>query len=192
MILPYSGVTNINLLSPLIKQVKSVSDAAVIVHRDRDFLKDEEVEEWKKQIRSTGALPFVTTEIDIEGYFSTKDYLSFSTKTKKIDVSELVEKALEEQDDAIISSYVNGRIDHERKSGTIGKLDIGKLSAAAAKKVAEDPWSYMKGKRKLARVRYVCQQIFGVKFEIDFDANLPSDQELSQIAAKYFKPTKAK
>src|SRR5258708_35491741 len=65
MILPYNGVTNINLLKPLIKQIKHVSDAAVVVHRDRDFLDDDEVEEWRKQIRSIGALPFVTSEIDI-------------------------------------------------------------------------------------------------------------------------------
>jgi hypothetical protein len=69
MTLPYNGVTNINLMEPLVKQIKRNSGSAfVIVHRDRDFLTQNEVDEWKKQVRSIGGVPFVTLEIDVEGY----------------------------------------------------------------------------------------------------------------------------
>jgi hypothetical protein len=190
-VLPYNGVTNTHLLKPLIKQIKDVSKAAIVVHRDRDFLEDTEVEDWRKQIRAMGAEPFVTAEIDIEGYFCADDYLALGTKGHDVNIDELKEKAIAGEEDELITTYVNGRIDHERKAGTIGKLDIGKLSAAAAKKIGDAPWKYMKGKRKLARVRFVCQDVFGFRFEIDPNEPVPVDKELVQMAAKHFKKVKA-
>ncbi len=184
--LPYNGVTTIHLLKPLVKQIKDVSDATIVVHRDRDFLEQDEIELWKKEIRAIGAEPFVTSDIDVEGYYSSDEYIALATH-KKLDVKQLKAEAAGNQDEEVISSYVNGRIDHERKSGTIGKLDIGKLSAAIAQKVAKDRWIYMKGKRKLARLRFVCQQEHGLKYEIDFQLNQPHDKELMGLAKKIFK-----
>jgi ABC-type proline/glycine betaine transport system ATPase subunit len=186
-VLSYNGVTNVHLLKPLVKHIKKISNAVIVVHRDRDFLDNNEVEDWKKQIRAIEAEPFVTAEIDVEGYFCADDYLSFATKRHNIDIDELKAKAIAGAEDEIITSYVNGRVDHERKSGTIGKLDFGKLSAAAARTVMASPWSYMKGKRKLARVRFISQDVFGVRFDIDPDGTLPVDQELVQLARKHFK-----
>jgi hypothetical protein len=192
MTLPYNGVTNVNLLTPLIKQIKRNSgSASVIVHRDRDFMTDDEVTEWKKHVRSGGGVPFVTSEIDVEDYFCTAEYLAFATTTQKIDVAELLAKAVEGQSDEILTSYINGRMDQERKAGTAGKLDIGKMSAEAAKCVQRDPWKYMKGKRKLARIRQVCQESYDFRFAIDYTADLPTDDDLSRMAAKYFKGVKA-
>jgi hypothetical protein len=185
-LLPYNGVTSIHLLKPLVKQIKDVSDATIIVHRDRDFLEQDEIEIWKKEIRSIGAEPFVTSDIDVEAYYCSDDYIALATD-KKVDIKQLKTETTENQDEEIISSYVNGRIDHERKSGTIGKLDIGKLSAAIAQKVTKDPWTYMKGKRKLARLRFECQQKHGVKYEINFQLNQPYDKDLTGLAKKIFK-----
>jgi hypothetical protein len=186
-ILSYNGVTSVHLLKPLVKQIKDISKAAILVHRDRDFLDDDETEDWKRQIRAIGAEPFVTAEIDIEGYFCSDEYISFVVAGHKIDIDDIKKAVVHEQIGEIISSYVNGRIDNARKNGTIGKLDVGKLSAIAAKSVADDPWKFMKGKRKLARLRYVCQEIFHIKFEIDFSSHMPTDKGLMQIATKSFK-----
>ncbi len=189
-VLPYNGVTSIHLLKPLVRQIKEVSDAAIIVHRDRDFLEYDEVEIWKKEIRAMGAEPFVTADMDIEAYYCSDDYLTLATQSK-IDINALKAEATKGEEGEIISSYVNGRVDYERKSGTIGKLDIGKLSAAAAQKVMKSPWIYMKGKRRLARVRLVLQQAHATKYEIDFKLNVPQDKELSALSNKVFKKIKA-
>jgi hypothetical protein len=71
VVLPYNGVTSIHLLKPLVKQIRDLSKAAILVHRDRDYLEPDEVETWKKDIRAIGGEPFVTSEIDVEGYFCT-------------------------------------------------------------------------------------------------------------------------
>lgn len=187
-VLPYNGVTSIHLLKPLVKQIKDLSKAAIVVHRDRDYLEEDEIESWKKEIRAIGAEPFVTREMDIEGYFCTDDYVeSVLKKSGNFDIHEIKVRMNAADDEHILSGFVNGRVDLARKNGTIGKLDIGKLSAAAAKHVGRDPLAYMKGKRKLARLRQVMHEHYDIRFETDNGARLPLDEELTRIAAKHLK-----
>jgi energy-coupling factor transporter ATP-binding protein EcfA2 len=187
-ILPYNGVTSTHLLRPLIKQIKDLSNAHIFVHRDRDFLDPFEIEAWKKDIRSLGAEPFVTREIDIEGYFCSDDYVAAVLTGKGVSFVDLKVEVADGEVDEITAGYINGRVDHERKTGTIGKLDHGKLGAAAAKKVSADPLAYMKGKRKLSKLRQVLQEKYKLKFEIDKKAAMPRDEELAEASKKYFKP----
>src|SRR6201999_1293276 len=79
-VLPYNGVTSTHLLKPLIKQIKDLSNAAIIVHRDRDYMELDEIDTWKKEILSIGADPFVTSEMDIEGYFCSDAYIKGALK----------------------------------------------------------------------------------------------------------------
>lgn len=187
-ILPYNGVTSIHLLKPLVKQIKDISQATIVVHRDRDYLDPDEIEKWKKDIRAIGAEPFVTSEIDIEGYFCTDEYIkSCANKTVLDNLPAIKTEIVDGEEDTILTNYVNGRVDFERKNGTIGTLDYGKLSAAAAKKISKDPLNYMKGKRKLSRIRSVLKAKYGDSFEIDPAKNIPVDQELERLAEKVFK-----
>lgn len=184
-ILPYNGIVSINLLKPLIKQIKDISKAKIFVHRDRDYLEPDEIEEWKKSIRELGAEPFVTSELDIEGYFCTKEYLEIALDGRGVNISDLYNSIGEGEIEDTLSSYVNGRIDHERKMGTIGKLDIGRLSAAASKKVGSDIVGYMKGKRKLSKIRYLLQTKYQQVFPIDKQLGVPTDKLLIDAAKKY-------
>jgi hypothetical protein len=184
-LLPYNGVTSIHLLKPLIRQIKDISDAVLIVHRDRDYLFPDEIEGWKKDIRALGAEPFVTLGIDIEAYFCSDDYVNaFGKNVPAFNLARFKEKVAEGEIDETITSYVNGRIDFERKTGTIGKLDYGKLSVAASKAVAADVLALMKGKRKLSKVRKLFAELYSVRYEIDRAALVPSDAELSTILQK--------
>lgn len=183
-ILPYNGVTSVHLLKPLIKQIKDLSTATIFVHRDRDYLEPDEIESWKKQIREIGAEPFVTAEMDIEGYFVTDAALqTFANEHAGGNVAEILAHIADGESDDILTSYVNGRIDHERKSGTIGKLDYGALSTAASKKVTANPLAFMKGKRRLSKMRYVAREIYGTSFEL----TNPTDAGLEKLALKFFK-----
>lgn len=185
-ILPYNGVTSPHLLKPLVKQIKDISQATIIVHRDRDYMDSSEIEAWSKDIVQIGADPFVTSEIDIEGYFSTLDYVGAALQQKGQKIDDIKDKVVAGETDEIIASYVNGRVDIARKAGTIGKLDLGKLGALAAKKAAEDPFGLMKGKRRLAKVRKIVKESLGYNFDILKDADVPTDASLMKLAAKMF------
>lgn len=184
-ILPYNGVTSSHLLKPLVRQIKDISNATIIVHRDRDYLTEKETDQWKKEIIQIGAEPFVTSEIDVEGYFSNQTYIVPLLAPLGIDFEELKKRVVETEIDDIHSSYVNGRVDFERKNGTIGTINYGKLSAEAAKKAADDPFALMKGKKRLAKIRRVFQNS-SLIFEIVKDLQSPKDVILSQLAKKVF------
>ncbi len=93
---------------------------------------------------------------------------------------------MENEIDDIHSSYVNGRIDFERKNGTIGNVNYGKLSSEAAKKAAGNPFGLMKGKKRLAKLRKIFQHS-SLIFEIAKDGPLPVDTHLSDLAKSYLR-----
>lgn len=184
-LLPYNGVTSVHLLKPLIRQIKDISDAVVIVHRDRDYLYPDEIEIWKKDIRALQAEPFVTLGIDIEAYFCTDEYIRMlGNCIPAFNLSTFKEKLAEGEVDDAVRSYVNGRVDFERKAGSVGKLDYGMLSVAATKAVKEDVLAFMKGKQKLSKVRKLFKELYADRYEIDRTALIPTDDNLSTILQK--------
>lgn len=185
--LSYNGVTSIHLLKPLVRQIKDVSEAvAIIVHRDRDFLDAEEIEKWKKEIIMIGAEPFVTSEIDVEGYFCTTSSIQSLCKAKGLDADKVKDLIISGEEDEIITSYVNGRVDIARKAGTIGQSDIGKISAHGAREARQRPFDLMKGKKRLAKLRKVLKEEFGFTHKIPDEASNPVDADLKKLATKLF------
>ena len=47
-----------------------------IIHRDRDFMTDEEAKKWSELYATIGVFPWVTKSIDVEGYFCEASYLA--------------------------------------------------------------------------------------------------------------------
>lgn len=47
-----------------------------LVHRDRDYLTDTEVQKWSERYVSVGTMTWVTTHVDVEAYFCQPAYLS--------------------------------------------------------------------------------------------------------------------
>lgn len=190
VIMPYNGVTSVHLLKPLIKQIKDFLGAAIIVHRDRDFMEPDEVNGWQQDIRSAGADPFVTAGTDIESYFTSDAMLKASGKQiEHFDIAALRKEAVNGLDEEILSNFVNGRIDIERKKGNIAKVDHGKLAGTGAKKVAANAWDLLKGKRRLSRIRDAFNTLHGQKFVLPSDAQLIVDKELQALSVKHFKKT---
>lgn len=61
-------------LSEFIKDI--APNTKIIIHRDRDFLTDNEIEWVAEQIAISGAHHFITEESDIEGYYVNPSHLS--------------------------------------------------------------------------------------------------------------------
>ena len=149
-----------------------------------------EIDDWKKEIIKIGAEPFVTSEIDVEAYFCTAQYIKTMFGNNDQDIEKIKDDVVAGEQDEIIASYVNGRIDIARKAGTIWKVDYGKLSAIGVKKAAENPFDLMKGKRRLAKIRNVFKSSFNLRFDALKDASVPIDTELTKLGAKLFGKTK--
>jgi energy-coupling factor transporter ATP-binding protein EcfA2 len=78
-VVTYSYKTSSNIQSAL-ALADFISEIApetkVIIHRDRDFMTDEEIEWIEELIESCSAIPFITEGSDIEYYFQTSEHLS--------------------------------------------------------------------------------------------------------------------
>lgn len=68
-------MNNVKLLIKLIKKTNSNKKCRIIVHRDRDFLDDDKIKDFEKNIKKIGAEPFITTGSDIESYYADIDHV---------------------------------------------------------------------------------------------------------------------
>lgn len=77
VIYSYKTSTNIQsamLLADFINEI--APNTNVIIHRDRDFMEDNEVGWVSEKIEESGAIPFITESSDIETYFISKEHIS--------------------------------------------------------------------------------------------------------------------
>lgn len=73
----YKTSTNLESAKILANFINEVSPGIkVIVHRDRDFMTDEEVQLVSNKIAECGAIPYVTEGSDIESYFVKSSHIS--------------------------------------------------------------------------------------------------------------------
>ena len=133
--------------------------AKIVVHRDRDYLTNDEAKEWETQIRKMSAEPFLTDGVDIESHFLDPKHLAELNGASEVEIAQLVDDATSGAGELSIEKYVNGRTDHEKKQGTFGKLNVGQLATVAPKNVASDPkrFRYSKAVLKEVKQRYQTQ-----------------------------------
>ena len=78
-IIPVNGVGNLGIADTFVRLKEQMSNCTqIVIHRDRDFLIDDEIEGWLDQTFSTPtARPdvFVTRYCDMEAYYCSKDYV---------------------------------------------------------------------------------------------------------------------
>lgn len=77
LIYSYKTSTNIEaakLLTDFIHDSAPLTQ--VVIHRDRDFMTQAEVDQVMANIRTSGAIPFITSGCDIEAYFLAAEHLS--------------------------------------------------------------------------------------------------------------------
>lgn len=169
----------------MVKLINGVnSKAKIIVHRDRDFLNDTEVEDWKKSIRALKCEPFVTAHRDIESYLLNIKYLaSLNQDALPEKIQELIEKVFQNKSQSNIENYVNSRIDFLRKEGKAN--NPGQIATEANKLISADPKKY-NGKISLRTLRSEYQREFSKNLLTNKPSSELIDAELSSIARRVF------
>lgn len=185
-VLPYYGVTGLKQLKPLVKMIqKTNSRAKVVVHRDRDFLSDKEVEEWKSEVRKISAEPFVTERRDIESYFLNEDFLhEANAVVPKAKFGALIGKAVDKLKRSTQEDYVNGRIDILKKSGQ--SVNAGAIAAEGVEAIDANPKRFA-GKAVLKSLRAEFQDEFGRNLSVYQKSERLKDDGLNAVAQKAFR-----
>lgn len=189
-ILPYYGLTSIRQLQPLVRMIqKTNSKAKIVVHRDRDFLNEEEAEQWKDEVRKLGVEPYVTAGRDVEASFINSGHLQkLNPELKVRQFEELIKKAANEMELDIQSDYVNGRIDLLRKKGQ--QVNAGAISAEATKAIKEDILKFS-GKSVLRRIRAEYQKTHSKNLNVFTPSEFLKDDQLNSVAQKSFRSSAA-
>lgn len=189
----YYGVTGAKQLRPLVQIIRAGNpNATIVLHRDRDFLTEEEIEEWCIAMRKLGVEPFVTVGRDIESYFiNAKHLAAVNPDLNENDFVTLLEEVGAQQHTAFKESYVNGRVDVARRSGTMGTLNHGRLATEADTAITKD-WKRYAGKDFLRALRGEFRKRYTKNLSTSHSSPELRDAELAGIARKTFKSTKSK
>ena len=78
LIYSYKTSSNLEGASLFVDFLRDVANGCkVIIHRDRDFMTEAEVDRIKDRIISANALPYITKGSDIESYFTSPEHISY-------------------------------------------------------------------------------------------------------------------
>jgi len=185
LVLAYYGCTSPHNLRPLLELIRvSNPDAKIVVHRDRDYLTDNEAVQWETEIRNMNADPFLTMGVDIESHFLNAAHLSELNNSAEGEFQTLLDGATQTARDTSIEKYVNGRTDIEKKAGTFGKLNVGHLAASASKIVDGSPERYRHAKTVLKCLRHTYQEKYHVNLKVMEASSHIVVDKLSTLAKK--------
>jgi len=188
----YYGVTGLHHLRPLINMIRKVKPSAtILVHRDRDFMTDEEVAVWKADVIKLRAEPFVTHGIDIESHFITPPYLaSKNDGVSAEEFSALIAKCNSQMHDDMVANYVNGRTTIARQDKSFGNLNLGALAVDAEKAVAAAPGKFV-CKATLKCLKREFKKDFDRFLQVGTSSPLLKCDDLEHVAKKVKKPAKS-
>ena len=185
LVLAYYGCTSPHNLRPLLDLIRASNPKAkIVVHRDRDYLTDEECEEWSKEIRNKDSEPFLTRGVDIESHYLNPDHLSELNSIPKNEIEELINEATNITIEISVEKYVNGRTDIEKKAGSFGKLNVGKLAASAKKNIETNLPRYRHSKTVLKSIRSLFNTKYGRNLRVMEISQHLSVSELQIISQK--------
>jgi energy-coupling factor transporter ATP-binding protein EcfA2 len=181
-IFSYYGVTDphkLRILAHFIRDMRP--NATIVIHRDRDFMLDKEVDSWNSKVRELKLQPFVTEGTDIEDAFLNPDYLSEkNANLTALEASNLINESIQELKVDAIKNYVNGRLEILRKSGT-SNPNVGDIAAVAAAQMQDDARRMIKGKQLLSRARGRYRDERGINLKVGGASPKLRSQDLQGI-----------
>lgn len=167
LVLSYHGCTSTHNLRPLLGLIRASSPSAkIVVHRDRDYMTEDESSDWAASIRQLSAEPFLTKGVDIESHFLNAEHLATLNVLSGSQIQDIIQRATDECIDASIEKYVNGRSDLEKKAGTFGRVNLGRLAATAPNIVTGSGQRYIHSKTVMRAVRRIYSQETGDNLRI--------------------------
>ncbi|MEP2301473.1 MAG: AAA family ATPase, partial [Kangiellaceae bacterium] len=112
-IIKLKGVTNSEIAQKIFEQLIPYipGNPKFIFHRDRDFMTDDEVNNWKERFESDDIRCFVTAGSDVESYYLNLEHLAEISNLAEADITNFINDILQENADEIRSKFRNKRQD---------------------------------------------------------------------------------
>ncbi len=126
-VVSYSGCTQTKTAVALINHLrKSNPNAKYAVHRDRDFMNNDDLNKYKCLFEKMGVRVFFPKGNDLEFYFCKPAHIVASCDVNDEISSEIVLAAFQERKNKLVEKYVNTRIENAKKAGV--QVNAGLIS----------------------------------------------------------------
>lgn len=159
----YRGCSNRDTAVALARVVSQHAPKTwVLVHRDRDYLSDEEVKDYRESIEKScpNSVVFVTDGTDVESHFLSVDHLaSLLPSLPREQVEALLQRATDDTTDESLKTYINSRlqIESQRLKREGKQVNIGEFSVSCTKAFEANRTLFRHGKKVLKRLRHILQ-----------------------------------
>ncbi|WP_434635059.1 AAA family ATPase [Chromobacterium sp. CV08] len=155
----------------------------VILHRDRDFLDEEQVNDFLRRI-GDGLGVFITRGNDIEAYFVNSSHInSLYPDVPVARIDELIDEVLREQGEKIKEKLVNIRYDKALLAGGRGvRPNPGSISRDVNQEYRHNPRQFLFGKIVERNLRNKIQQENGGAVDFCRASNFLEVQELLEFS----------
>jgi len=161
----------------------------LIVHRDRDYLPQQRVDDFESRLSAAGILPFVTRYSDIEGYFLNAAHLSSTVPEVTLArAGELIQQATADQKRESIKAIVNQTTTHALWQRNRGgpQVNHGELAARAIEEYEADPTLMCRGDVVLPRVKELVQSEAKTNLNVCRSSEYLHDTEVAALYGAVF------
>ena len=180
----YDGCSKLDtaiILAAFIK--KHAPNARIIIHRDSDYLNEDEKLELIHKANEAGLDIFFTIGTDIESNFLVKDHIqSIFPELTDLRYNQMIEKAIGEHRDKSLEIFINHKtqlaLAEQYKGGA--KVNSGQLSIECLNEFNTDPKKYSIGKKLLKSIKRQTQDEIAQR-EIFIDTEHLSNMKLKQV-----------
>ncbi|WP_326901439.1 ATP-binding protein [Kosakonia cowanii] len=166
----YHGCSNINIALALNSFItEHAPGTTVIVHRDRDYMTEAEIDLYKSSLQNVGIKVFVTSGNDAESHFVNENHINQLYPALTIErIAELINDCLAERRDAILEKYINTIYNRRLQEFYRGeeKPDAGRISLQCTRNFDGGQRSFMHGKIVEKALRNKLQQELGQKINL--------------------------
>ncbi len=184
----YNGCSNINIAQALNSFITDHAPAtSVVVHRDRDYMTDEEVESYKQKLIPVGIKVFVTTGNDAESHFIREQHISELYPQISVErAGELIEECLEDRRSPILEKYINTIHNRKLQESYRGgeKPNAGAIALECTNNFDGNKRTFMHGKIVESALRGKLQAVIGQNIDLCKITTHIADPILSAFATE--------
>ncbi|WP_415903217.1 ATP-dependent nuclease [Neptuniibacter sp. QD29_5] len=141
----------------------------VVVHRDRDYMSEEEIESYKQKLEPVGIRVFITEGNDAESHFIDENHIAQTYPQTNVErVQELIDECLDERRDKILEKYINTIHNRKLQESYRGgeKPNPGAISLNCTQDFDGDRRRYMHGKTVESALRGKLQAEIGQNIDL--------------------------
>ncbi|MDU2239740.1 MAG: ATP-binding protein [Paenibacillus sp.] len=154
----------------------------VILHRDRDYLNDGEIQDYKNKIEQTGMICFITEGTDVESHFLTSEHINKIFPQITTDQAQaIIDEATGEVENKSLEKFINSRTRIDIRNLGPNNINPGRIALNANQLYSSNKIRYRHGKKVMNCVRSKLQRILGCDIEVLVPSEFVKDEYLNSI-----------